>query len=263
MTADQVVWLYAFATYPAPPAPQPSTGVGGAPVRLVAHAGLVAAVSSVPRLDFGPEPLRRHLEDLDWLAQTARAHNAVIETMAGLTTIVPVRLATVFSDDDRVRELLDMRCTQIEAALRALAGRSEWGVKAYGDPRAMAVGSQTPPAAAPPGAGAGTAYLQRRRAELSTEDVVQRVGQQLARQMHAALLAVSVAGRQNPPQDAKLAGTREWMVLNGTYLVDDRRAQTFREVVVGLDAERADVRLELTGPWPPYSFSGVQEVETT
>jgi hypothetical protein len=45
------------------------------------------------------------------------------------------------------------------------------------------------------------------------------------------------------------------MVLNGAYLVDDVRAADFEELVVQLRADHPGVRLEVTGPWPPYSFA--------
>ncbi|BFO17054.1 hypothetical protein SHKM778_34420 [Streptomyces sp. KM77-8] len=50
------------------------TGVGGDPPRLLAHRGLVAVVSHVDEADFAEDPLRAHLEDLDWLTAVARAH---------------------------------------------------------------------------------------------------------------------------------------------------------------------------------------------
>ena len=52
------------------------TGVAGDPPKLLAHHGLVAVVSTVPERDFAEEPLRRQMEDLDWLTATARAHQA-------------------------------------------------------------------------------------------------------------------------------------------------------------------------------------------
>lgn len=261
MSTDLVVWLYGFTAFPAPPTPRAMSGVGGAPVRHVVHRELVAFVSRVPAAEFGHEPLRGHLEDLDWLSGTARAHNAVIEAVGARAPVVPARLATLCSDEDRVRELLDQRHEHISATLRMLAGRSEWGVKAYGDRDTLAgqvVGART---TTQPGTGAGAAYLARRRAQLSTEDAVARAGQELAQRIHAELLDVAVAGRQNPPQAPHLSGTRAWMVLNGTYLVDNERAYEFRDAVAALDAEHTGVRLELTGPWPAYSFTEVgQEV---
>ncbi len=49
------------------------TGVAGAPPKQLSHHGLVAVVSEVPAEDFAEEPLRAHLEDLEWLTATARA----------------------------------------------------------------------------------------------------------------------------------------------------------------------------------------------
>lgn len=48
------------------------------------------------------------------------------------------------------------------------------------------------------------------------------------------------------------------MVLNGTYLVDDDRADEFAAVVEDLGKQFPGIRLELTGPWPPYSFAGAE-----
>ena len=57
-------------------------GVSGEPVRAVTTAGLTAAVGTVGLDEYGEEGLRRNLEDLDWLAANARAHDAVIAAIA-------------------------------------------------------------------------------------------------------------------------------------------------------------------------------------
>lgn len=59
-----------------------------------------------------------------------------------------------------------------------------------------------------------------------------------------------------PLTDPVLHGRRDWLVLNGTYLVD-AGAGEFSAAVAELDRAVPDIRLELTGPWPPYSFAGV------
>src|SRR5438309_10678380 len=106
MAEDPGIWLYAVTRGPEPAVPPGTTGVGGAPVRTLAEAGLVAVVGSVGLDEFGEEPLRRNLEDLDWLAATARAHDTVVDAVARSGPAVPARLATVYTDDGRVREVL-------------------------------------------------------------------------------------------------------------------------------------------------------------
>ena len=107
------------------------TGVAGDPPRLLVHHGLVAVVSHVPERDFAEGPLHARLEDLDWLSETARAHQGVIDALTVVTTPLPLRLATVFRDDSGVRTMLEAREADFGRTLDRLTGRVEWGVKVY------------------------------------------------------------------------------------------------------------------------------------
>jgi hypothetical protein len=49
------------------------------------------------------------------------------------------------------------------------------------------------------------------------------------------------------------------MILNGAYLVDLDESDGFAAAVRRLVAECPNMRIELTGPWPPYSFAVVGE----
>ncbi|WP_084525902.1 GvpL/GvpF family gas vesicle protein [Nocardia vaccinii] len=262
MTAGFAVWLYVVAPrHEGDAGPVDLAGVAGEPVRMVAAGDLAAVVGSVPLDVFGEQPLRRNFEDLDWLAATARAHDAVVSAVVGRGPAVPLRLATVFHDDNRVRQLLDERQADFAAALELVSARTEWGVRAYGDraaltaavaeARAVDEGRMTP----------GAAYLARRRAQLSAQETVERDAAERAEQIHACLVRHAAAGRCQPLTDPAVSGRRDWMVLNGTYLVDDDRTEDFAATVTMLGSEFPGIRLELTGPWPPYSFAGIQRGE--
>lgn len=73
MTEDSGVWLYAVTRRVPQDALTGLSGVGGGSVRAVETADLSAVVSPVSLGEFGADALRRNLEDLDWLAATARA----------------------------------------------------------------------------------------------------------------------------------------------------------------------------------------------
>ncbi|WP_326824298.1 GvpL/GvpF family gas vesicle protein [Streptosporangium sp. NBC_01756] len=245
-------YVYAITREPHGSPPAELTGVGGAPVRTVEHAGLVAYVSTVPLEEFGEEPLRRSLEDLDWIGHTARAHNHVVEAVAETVPTAPVRLVTVYTSEEQVSELLARRHDDFVAVLSRVVGRREWGVKAYAEQEAAApsteeesVGGESP----------GTAYLKRRQASLHNQKDAQRHTVAQAERVHAALAAVAAASLRHRPQDPELSGRAEWMVLNGAYLVDDDRVDEF---TAALDALRGQgIDLELTGPWAPYSFTAL------
>jgi hypothetical protein len=257
MTERLGAWLYAVTRGLDPERLAGLIGVAGEPVRAVEGAGLVAVVGSVGLDEFGEQGLRRNLEDLEWLEATARAHDSVVNTLVELGPTVPLRLATVYLDDDRVRASLADRRADFDAALSRIEGRTEWGAKAYADPEELAAPSAGEEHAS--GGGAGTAYLLRRRAQLSARQQVERKALAYADEIHARLARVAVAARRHPAQHPQLVGRQEWMVLNGTYLVDDDRADEFAGAVRALGARHPGIAVELTGPWPPYSFAGVDE----
>ncbi|MEV4119289.1 GvpL/GvpF family gas vesicle protein [Micromonospora sp. NPDC049645] len=224
-------------------------GIDGGPVRAVSAAGLVAVVSTAPLDEYGEEPLRRNLEDLVWLERVARAHHAVVEALARRGPVVPARLATVHTDDGRVAGTLAARRAELVAALDRLTGRGEWGVKGFLVPGAATVTAGTAAAG-----GVGTAYLRRRRAQLTAREERQQLASAAADAVHSALCELAVVGRRHAPQDRRLSGVPAPMVLNGAYLVDVAALPRFKELVGSLGRRHPGLELELTGPWPAYSF---------
>lgn len=228
------------------------TGLREAPVRLVEHRELAAVVSDVDLDEFGEDGLRNNLEDLRWLEEVARAHHAVVHAVAAMGPTAPLRLATICRGERAVRERLDEWHDELVRALRRIEGRSEWSVKAFSRPPATDPETSSPN---PTGTGAGSAYLKRRKAAVAEREAAVRSVAALAEELHLALSEHAVASRRLPPQDRKLTGHEGTMALNGAYLVDNDQAAEFEAVVQRLDGEHPDARLDLRGPWPPYSFA--------
>jgi hypothetical protein len=230
-------------------------GVAGERLRLVERSGLSAVVGSVDLARFR-KPSDQDPEDLRSLEAVLRAHHRVVQAVAGAAAVVPLRLGTVYRDDGRVREVLDERRADFEQALSRVAGRTEWGVKVHVAPEAFG-GAAAPQRAPAQGASGrpGTEYLRRRReAERSRQEGYDRAAA-FAEAVHAALGGVAVESRRHTPQDPRLSGRTGWMLLNGAYLVDDGREDRLAAVVDRFNDPDRGVRLELTGPWAPYSFT--------
>ncbi|GII92870.1 GvpL/GvpF family gas vesicle protein [Sinosporangium siamense] len=254
MTNETGTYLYAVAADLGIPVPTGLTGVNGGAVRGIAQGGLIAYVSTVPMDKFGEGPLRTSLENLDWLGRTARAHHHVVDAVAETGPAAPVRLVTVYSGDEQVKDLLDRRGEEFLDVLTRVAGRREWGVKAYAEARKPV---EEPAGARHGGESPGTAYLKRRQASLQGQEQDRRRAAAVAEEIHDALTAFAVAGRRHRTQDPQLSGRRETMLLNGAYLVDEERGEEFARVVDGLRGP--GVELELTGPWVPYSFTMLED----
>ncbi|WP_051370456.1 GvpL/GvpF family gas vesicle protein [Streptomyces sp. 142MFCol3.1] len=242
-------------------------GVAGVAPRPIHHAGLTAIVSDVPAGQFSESALRQSLEDLDWLAETARAHQTVIAALTTVTSPLPLRLATVFRDDSGVCTMLEEEGTRLRASLERIRDRVEWGVKVYvDDPPIETGGAGTHGGAALPGersrvaaealaAGAGRDYLRRRRAERAGRDDMWRRAETFAQRLHDQLGQHAQETRLHPPQNPQLARTSGRNVLNAAYLVDGSKSESFMKSVEAGKDDRPGLRVELTGPWAAYSFS--------
>lgn len=256
---DRVAYAYAVLGASGVPtgAVEALPGVAGAPVRLVTSGDLAAAVSPVPSADFREDALRRHLEDLDWLEAVARAHHTVIEALCAHTTVLPLRLATVYLDDARVRAVLRDGAEMFRAGLDRLAGHLEWGVKIYVDTPAEA-------AAEGPGAAAdmspGRAYLLARRAQRHSRDEAHRAARDAASRVEEIGRELAAGHARHRVQQGRLASGAGENVLNDAFLVARDRAEDFRARVLAAGEGLPGVRIDVTGPWAPYSFAAVPGV---
>ncbi|WP_328433694.1 GvpL/GvpF family gas vesicle protein [Streptomyces sp. NBC_00425] len=229
------------------------SGVAGDPPRLLAHHGLIAVVSHVPERDFAEGPLHRRLEDLDWLTETARAHQQVIDALTAVTTPLPLRLATVFRDDSAVRVMMEKHEQDFLRTLDRLDGRVEWGVKVYVEP-----GTREPePAAAKPVSGRD--YLRQRRTRARAQEDTWQRAEEFAGRLHTTLSARAEDARLHPPQNSALSEASGQNVLNAAYLVPRAQSEEFVEIVDRTKDEEPGIRVELTGPWAAYSFVDMTE----
>ncbi len=232
-------------------------GIGGGPLDVVEHRGLVAVVSDVSLDEFGEEGLRRNLEDLGWLEKVARGHDDVVQAVAALGPTAPIRLATICFGDTGVRSRLDEWYDALQDALDRVEGRMEWSVKVFA-PRAESPAGSSKAGERPTGPGAGAAYLQRKRTQTEDRQQAEERALRTAEAIHAGLAEQSVATRRLQPQDPRLTGHEGTMTLNGAYLVPVDRADAFRSRVTALAGEHPDARVEVQGPWPPYSFATLE-----
>jgi hypothetical protein len=240
-------------------------GVAGAPVTVVEARTVATAVSAVPGDEFSEAALRSRLEDLEWLEATARAHHLVVDTLAAHTTVLPLRLATVYRDDARVEEMLSDREQVFSALLDRLEGCVEWGVKVYAEAPAATAPAPSP-AATHGGTGGsadepdlGRAYLRRRRQQYRSREDVWRAAEAAVRRTEEQARGLAVDHARHRPQRGDLAVGPGQNIANDAYLVPHHLAEEFRERMRHAADDLPGVRVEVTGPWAPYSFTALPE----
>ncbi len=239
-------------------------GQDGSVLRCVTASGLRALVSSVPGDRFDEAGLRAQLEDLPALEAVARCHHAVVDAAFGHAAVLPMRLATLCLDDDRVAGMLTERAEEFRTLLHRLEGRSEWGVKVYADADAAAsapaggLRPETVPSAPQEGtapASPGRAYLRQRRAQRDSAQQAYRAAESAVSRVAEAAEGLATATVAHRPQQGELATGPGENIANHAYLVDTGRGREFAAALSRAAHQAPGVRVEVTGPWAPYSFA--------
>ncbi len=236
-----------------------TSGLYGEPLHAIEYEGLAVLASPVPAADFHEQALKAQLEQLDRLETLARIHDGVVAQAGTRTTVLPMRLATVYVDTERVAEMLRQGYDQFTSLLDYLTGHQEWGVKVY----ALAAPAARPSSpVSRPSAGSenpvspGRAFLQERRAQRrSRQDAFRAAGAVAARVTEAATAFARDRVAHRPQQGGPLATKAGENISNEAYLVPAEHAAAFRDELTALGDAAAGVHVEVTGPWAPYSFA--------
>jgi hypothetical protein len=250
--SDSATYVYCIVSSSHPlettstPAGPPGTRKARA---LEIRPGRYVVVSDAPLDQFGETPLAKRLADLEWVSRAAVAHEAVTESfMSQADAVVPMKLFTLFTSDDRAIAQLRSRWTRVEPVIRRLNKHEEWGVRlVFDDSRAPADEPGAP-------ASSGRDYLMAKRRSRAAKNASSSKMRKVAGDVLKALRPFARDARRRVVTAP--AGSRLHLLLDAALLVPRTKAARFRAA-----AERqakkitpAGYALQITGPWPPYSF---------
>lgn len=235
------LYLYGILAEAAPRGALPP-GIGGQDVSRLADRGIAVLCSPA-----SPGPVQRTRRNM-------LCHTAVLEHAARDGTVLPLRFGTVAPDEAAARACLVGHHRSFAAALAALDGRIELGVKAIWAPgEAAAAVLRASPLL--------RAARDRLRARPEAETYYERI--ELGRQVEAAMDAMRVAetARLCAPllalaeRHAELPRADDNMIFNLAVLIDRTREPDFDAAVEALGARAGEgVTLRYVGPVPPFNF---------
>ncbi|MGY0067083.1 GvpL/GvpF family gas vesicle protein [Streptomyces sp. QTS137] len=243
------------------------------PLRSLSFGSLTAIVQTVRAAEFTDEAWQERLADEPELERYARAHHEVVSAVAAQAPTVPLPLATLYNGEDRARRVLGNESARFHTALKRIAHHAEWGVKVYaaaasgggapGDDAPGDDGERPAQRPGPPGdrggrpaPGAGRAYLERKRNLRARREQHREDSLRVAETVDAQVSRIATASRRLRPHGPRTAGgDHRVQVLNATYLVAEHRSAELNLLARDL-RERTGARIELSGPWVPYSFVG-------
>jgi hypothetical protein len=231
---DSARYVYAIVGCDTPlPA---SIAYGPSDLEMVSCGELAAVTRRVPAGDSVPVTVEAVLH-----------HEAVVEAMRQYGRTLPVRFGTVFREATAVAAALMERYETLAADLDRLGDKVELSLTALWAAPASENGG-TPEETSRAGKSAGAQYLYARAAQLRRDETLKERARAVAEELDRALGEVAVL-----EQRVTLAPTPR-VAIRTTYLLDSAEVDAFQVAFEGVRRSRDDVRVLLTGPWPPYSF---------
>jgi hypothetical protein len=229
---------------------RPPRGVPGAglPRVLDAGAGLWLVAATAPLERYSAETIDARLADLDWVSRCALAHDAVIEHFARRHPVIPMKLFTLFTTDERAVAHVARTRRKLERLFARVADREEWGVRLLLDEaRALA------PGAAPVTAATGTDFLVKKKAAKDARQQLVADALHEADTLFETFARLADDSRRRTPA---VEGPTSRMILDAAFLVRRSGGSRFKRAVSAAARPLAarGLTLSLTGPWPPYHF---------
>ncbi len=223
---------------------------------LVPADGLLAVLAEYDADQFVGEEARRDLADPLKVTSLALAHAEQVEQLFHQTAVLPVALGSLFSTPAGVEQLLRRNRETILQFLRRVADHQEWAVKAVIDAKIgkeRFIESAVAAAQIDPQMSAGARYFRERAIRRQAAGQFQSVLQQRRQQLRQPLSdwCTDVVDRPILPRDDGRQSVASWSLL-----VSSRFQSEISARIAAMELSLADVEivLELSGPWPPWSF---------
>jgi len=237
-------------------------GLDGSERPSALELGGTAAIFSPISLDeFQGELAEQRFQDPAWVVPRACHHERVIQAVMARSPVLPARFGAVFSSRDALAQFLAERHQAISGFLDFVGDKEEWGAKAFVDADLArerllesepALAEQLERLSDSPGA----RYFQMKRLRAEAGRHVELWSRRVAEEIQRELAADATAVCPLPLRPSSSSERPDEMVLNGAFLVLRAAAAGFRRRAEALAAHLGGqgLSLELSGPWPPYSF---------
>ncbi|MBA4391533.1 MAG: hypothetical protein C0399_11445 [Syntrophus sp. (in: bacteria)] len=238
-------------------------------VFTIIHQELEAVVSRVSLSKFTSDEIQKKaLEDLNWIKEKAVVHENVIEEAArgtdGLMNVIPMRFGIIFKNKTGLMETLDRDNAKMKRLLNEIRGKQEWGVKIYlmdserfelmvkeknEDIRLKEQETALMPE--------GMAYFMEEELEEIVHREVNKELDVMLDNLFEKLTEKTAESVKTKILDQEMTGTTEKMVFNAAFLVHGDRIDSFKKTLENTDKEMRikGLRLEYSGPWPPFNFT--------
>ncbi len=228
------------------------------------HGNIMAVTSEVSAEEFCSSAAQERMEELEWVGPRACAHMKVIEQAMQYSPVLPFPFGTIFYTFYTLDDRLSRNAEIIEQFLSYVEEKEEWAIKGlmsaqaareaiYADLWAQDI--QNVPDSP------GKRYFYERKLRANAETKLRELTQSLAKSFAADISDFAAEKRVRKILPSADAESDEEVFLNLAVLVPEKKTP---DLFSCLDEANSallgrSMRFQLSGPWPPYSFTPALE----
>lgn len=241
-------WYVYGITWATAPLPVLQGVDGGCTQRVVVDdlAAVVSAIDGRSQWSLGPAGDL----DSDLLAPRTREHARVLQTMLDNGAVLPLRFGVRYPGLTEVKGFLRENRAALEETLHRVEGQSEWG---------LVVAWDTTPDTECESESDHERDLVRHLQRGAVREDAERRARRAALSIHDELALIASDSVVHPIFTFRRNATGgRCPLLKASYLLPEEQADDFRRAeksALARDGRDLGLTADLTGPWPPYSFS--------
>ena len=227
--------------------------------------GLFVIVKNVYANEYSKENIKVNISDELWLDTHVRGHMSVITQIMAVNAVVPFNFGTIYTAKVSLIEFIQKYHNEIIKSLLYVENKEEWSVKVYCDKKDIVanmsrlsekvaaideeINSATP----------GKAYiLGKKKNDIIDKEIIV-IYNSYSKLIFSAFNELSEEFKLNTLLGSEVSGRSDDMILNATFFIKKENIDNFFVVsdIMLSEYDNIGLDIELTGPWPPYSFINI------
>ncbi len=240
---------------------------GAGKLQQFEHNSLYITVKIVSKTEFSEENIKKNISNEEWLEIHVREHVSVIEKIMETQAVIPFNFGTIYKSEDSLKQFVEKYSDDLRKTLQYLKNKEEWSAKIYCDKNkiikniAYLSNNMSDIELLIKNSSPGKAYLLGKKKKEILEKEISIIYNNYSKKIFTTLNDLSEEYRLNTLLSNDITGKEEDMIVNATFLIKKESIHQFIEVVNVLckEYENIGIIVNLTGPWPPYSFIKISE----
>lgn len=234
------------------------------PVYVIKYEKIGVAVSKVSLAEFGQEALHENIQNnMGWVEDKARRHSYIIEVLSDSYNVIPFSFCTIYKNEQNIFKMLSDHYLELCESLEKNKDKSEWtlrlfyNIEEFNDTvvEEMKRELDSKIISKPP----GTAYLLKKKFDTLVKEEADNYLNEKIDSIYQELSEYFTEDITNGNNYTESPDKNTKLLQKWSLLIAKNNTNHFLGKVSEINQLKKNegIFLDISGPWPPYSFSNL------